>query len=295
MARISVIIPVYNRQTLAERALQSVRSQDVRDMEIIVVDDCSQPPFQLPIAPAANNSIRVIRHSENRGAGPARNSGIEAACSDWIAFLDSDDHWPPNTLRPRLELAERNFTTHHDPMVAYAGGFVYYDARTNRRDARVPRPSRDPRDFASGCWFCPGSTLLAHKAAFQRIGSFDPALRRLEDLDWFLRFALAGGRLEIWPNTAAIVEVGAKPQSSVLEDAAAHLHAKYLESTGLIRLPQSLARRLDSYLDVERAAGSASRRQWLAALYYLARSFIKVPRLTLHLERFWETSRAPNP
>jgi glycosyltransferase involved in cell wall biosynthesis len=295
MPRISVIIPVYNRQALTERALHSVRNQDVQDMEIIVVDDCSQPPFQLPETLAIKNSIRVIRHGENRGAGPARNSGIQAAHADWLAFLDSDDYWPANTLQPRLQLAEQNFRINHDPMVAYAGGFVYDDARTGARDTRVPRPSRDPRDFASGCWFCPGSTLLAHKAAFQLIGSFDPALRRLEDLDWFIRFALAGGRLEVWPDTAAIVEVGAKPQLRVLEDAATQLHAKYLESTGPVHLPPSMARRLESYLDVERAAGCASRRQWLAALYYLARSLIKVPRLTLHLERFWDTSRAPNP
>ncbi len=46
--RVSVIIPVYNRQVLGERALRSVVTQDVSGMEIVVVDDCSTPPFAFP-------------------------------------------------------------------------------------------------------------------------------------------------------------------------------------------------------------------------------------------------------
>src|SRR5215467_11260571 len=127
--RVSIVTPVYERQTLAERALRSARSQDVDGMEIIAVDDASEPPFELPADLAADPRIRMVRHEENRGAGRARDTGVAAAQGEWIAFLDSDDYWLPGTLAPRLELAERAFAATRDPMVAYAAGFVL-DRRT---------------------------------------------------------------------------------------------------------------------------------------------------------------------
>src|SRR5713101_4159733 len=93
--RLSVVIPTYDRQALCERALRSVRAQDVDGMEIIVVDDCSPSPFTLPAEMAADPRIRVVRHDVNRGAGQARDTGIAASRGAWIAFLDSDDYWLP--------------------------------------------------------------------------------------------------------------------------------------------------------------------------------------------------------
>lgn len=290
MLRLTVIIPVYNRQALAERALASVTAQNVDDLDIIVVDDASQPPFRLPASPNAN--IRLIRHDSNTGAGPARARGVAAAQSDWITFLDSDDYWLPGSLRPRLELAQRNFTPEQGPMTAYAAGFESINKQTGRSEIRMPRSGAGLRDFASGCWFSPGSTLLIPKAAFARVGAFDPTLRRLEDFDWFLRFGLAGGRLDIWPGVAAAIEIGAKPQYAVLQDAVARLRAKYVETNASMRLTPAVARRVSAYLDLEFASSCAARRQWLTTLYYLARSFLKVPRLTLHLKRFWDIRKS---
>ena len=73
--RLSVVIPVYDRQALCERALRSVRAQDVDGMEIVVVDDCSSTPFALPAEMASDPGIRVMRHDTNRGAGQARQRG----------------------------------------------------------------------------------------------------------------------------------------------------------------------------------------------------------------------------
>src|SRR6516164_1943855 len=129
--RVSVVIPVYERQTLAERALRSARSQDVDGMEIIAIDDAAEP------------RVRVLRHAQNRGAGRARDTGVGATQGEWIAFLDSDDYWLPGTLAPRLELAERAFAATRDPMVAYAAGFVL-DRRTptqQHQETRIPLPS----------------------------------------------------------------------------------------------------------------------------------------------------------
>src|SRR6202011_5778050 len=100
--------------------------------------------------------------------------------------------------------------------VAYAAGFVL-DRQSNgqhHQETRIPLPSAQLADFVSGCWFAHGSTALLRREAFARVGESDPALRRFEDYDWFVRFALAGGRLEVWPYVAAIVEVSKKPRVS---------------------------------------------------------------------------------
>src|SRR5262249_55465295 len=134
---------VYDRQGLGERALRSARDQDVAGMEIVVVDDGSNPPFGLPADLVSDPQVRLVRHETNRGAGCARDTGAAAARGDWIAFLDSDDYWLPGTLAPRLELAERGFAATGDPMVAYAAGFVL-DRKLNRQHGqgtRIPLPS----------------------------------------------------------------------------------------------------------------------------------------------------------
>ena len=282
----TVIIPVFNRQELCERALRSVVAQKVASVEIIVVDDCSQPPFTLP-ADLAGRNIRLIRHDTNRGASAARNSAIKAAKGEWVLLLDSDDYWLPDTLTPRLAMAKQAQAAEPACLIAFVAGFVLEDRAGGRRETRMPRASDTPLHFASGCWFSPGSTLLVRREAFAKVGPYDTDLPRLEDLDWFLRFALAGGRLERWPNVAAVIELGGKPRRSTLEQAARQLLVKFGPS-GSQPLQGAFVRRLKAYLDVERAAIAAADREWPATFLYLVRSWLRAPRLTLHLERFWD-------
>ena len=289
--RISVVIPVYDRQALGERALRSARAQGVAGMEIIVVDDGSNPPFQLPADIASDQHMRVVRHESNRGAGRARDSGVAAARSDWIAFLDSDDYWLPGTLGPRLELAERAFAAACDPMVAYAAGFVL-DRRSdghNQQETRIPLPSADLNDFVSGSWFAHGSTALLRREVFARVGPTDPGLRRFEDYDWFVRFALAGGRLEVWPHIAAIVEVLKKPPVSAVEEVISHLRTKYARPGGPYRLPPDVINRMEGCFEFELASSLSADKHWLGTAVHLIRSFWRVPRTTLYLRRLWKS------
>jgi glycosyltransferase involved in cell wall biosynthesis len=281
---ISVIIPVYDRQVLGERALRSVVTQSVSGMEIVVVDDCSSPPFRLPdnLNPPHINLIRLKR---NQGDAGARNAGVVAARGDWIAFLDSDDYWLPGTLAPRLSEAERSFAHSNDPLTIYVGGFVM--ERLGRRAARMPVGSNDPTMFASGCWFSPGSTSLMRKDVFAKVGPFDGALRRLGDLDWHLRLALSGGRVAVWEEFVAVIHPAQKSMGT-LEIAINHLQWKYASPSGSFQLAPTLFRRLAAYFDIERASVMAAEQKWLLTAFFLTRSFARVPRLTLHLERFWQ-------
>jgi len=285
--RLSVVIPVHDRQALGARALASARAQDVDGLEIIVVDDCSPVPFALPADSASDSRVRLLRHDENRGPGQARDTGVAASRGGWIAFLDSDDYWLPGTLAPRLALAERAFAASADPLVAYAAGFVLARTGSGRREARIPLASGDLADFVGGCWFAAGSTALVRREAFARVGPADPALRRLEDFDWFLRFVLLGGRLEVWPHVAAVTENPGKPKAADGWPILAHVRAKYAGPGAQYRLPPRMVSRLEACLDLEIASTLAAERRWLRTLFHLARSFWRVPRTTLHLRRLW--------
>ncbi len=93
--RIVAVIPTYQRAATIARAVDSALAQDPRP-EVIVVDDGSTDDTAAVLA-AYGDEIRVIR-TPNRGVSAARNTGAAASDADWIAFLDSDDHWTPDHL-----------------------------------------------------------------------------------------------------------------------------------------------------------------------------------------------------
>ena len=108
MASLSVIIPVYDSLSTLNRCVESVLSQNVDGMEVILVDDGSADGSAAlcdSIA-AQNESVRVI-HRPNGGLSAARNTGIEAAQGEWISFVDSDDALAPGTLNGNLEYARQ--------------------------------------------------------------------------------------------------------------------------------------------------------------------------------------------
>lgn len=289
--RLSIIIPVYNRQDAGNKALRSAVAQNVA-AEIIVVDDASAPAFRVYFDIDAAN-IRVVRLDVNCGAAGARNAGFAAATGEWFALLDSDDYWLPDTLQPRLDVALRDFARDGNFMRCYAAGFVLANVRTGTSQVRIPIGSSDPADFAGGSWFGPGSTLLLHRDGLKRVGNFDASLHRLEDFDWFLRFALAGGTLAVFGQIVAIVEIGRKVAAQRVREVVDQLRMKYLSAATDDRLSPHLARRFSAYLDIELASSLVGEDKWFAALFYLARSLILVPRLTLHTRRFW--TYAPEP
>ena len=96
MEFVSVIIPTHNRAHLITRAVASVLAAIRPGDEVIVVDDGSTDNTAEVLAPFASN-IRYFR-TENRGAGPARNFGLQHARHPLIAFLDSDDEWMHDSL-----------------------------------------------------------------------------------------------------------------------------------------------------------------------------------------------------
>ena len=107
---ISVVIPAYNAEKTIEKAIQSAIGQTYPDIEVIIIDDCSQDgSVKIAVDYAKKDDrIRVLQNRTNMGVAFSRNRGVEAARGDWIAFLDSDDRWDMSKLEKQAVLLEQN-------------------------------------------------------------------------------------------------------------------------------------------------------------------------------------------
>src|SRR5262249_43626334 len=90
---VTVIIPTFNRGHIVTDAIDSVLAQTVPCLEIIVVDDGSRDDTRERLVPYMDRIVYIYQH--NQGVSAARNTGVDAAKGDLIAFLDSDDVWHP--------------------------------------------------------------------------------------------------------------------------------------------------------------------------------------------------------
>lgn len=96
---ISVVIPVFNGEKWIKRCIESVMAQQLKNVEMICIDDGSSDKSYelLQELQKKYKNIKVIKQ-ENKGVSAARNNGIDHAKGRWIAFLDVDDIWLPNTI-----------------------------------------------------------------------------------------------------------------------------------------------------------------------------------------------------
>ena len=109
---ISVVIPAYGRLELLLRAIHSVAASDVRELEIVVIDDASPLPLEphVPLANVYGVPIRYYRLSRNSGSQAARNLGIRRSRHKFVAFLDSDDVFLPEKIdRVRAHLMHTSY------------------------------------------------------------------------------------------------------------------------------------------------------------------------------------------
>src|SRR5689334_10135830 len=95
-----VIIPAYNAVETLGRAIDSALAQSLPPHEVVVVDDGSRDATA-ELAERYGPPVRVIRQS-NAGPGAARNRGVQATSSPWVAFLDADDEWLPKKMETQL-------------------------------------------------------------------------------------------------------------------------------------------------------------------------------------------------
>lgn len=178
----AVVIPAYNASATIERALDSALAQTWLPAEVIVIDDGSPDRAAIEkIVSSYDGKVRLVQQP-NSGPAIARNTGIAASTSPWIAFLDADDSWLPDKMRRQLGLAD-------DARV----GLIHASAGASR--SPVPR-SLDFETLWERNRICT-STVVVRRTAFEQAGAFDGdrKLMGAEDYNLWLRIAKQGWRV----------------------------------------------------------------------------------------------------
>lgn len=108
MPKVSVIIPNFNNEKYIEEAIKSVQNQSLKDIEIIIIDDCSTDDSLNIIQNIAKSDsrIKIIQNQKNLGAGLSRNAGLDIATGEFIKFLDSDDTMDLDVLETMYDIAQ---------------------------------------------------------------------------------------------------------------------------------------------------------------------------------------------
>ncbi len=203
----TVVIPVFNRRTLLERALRSVLAQTWQDFEIIVVDDGSTDDPGAAIAQLGDDRIRLLVQ-DRRGGNAARNLGIERAHGVFVALLDSDDQFLDHHLQAMRDLLE-------DEEVHVAG---YAPVRVHRgEEINYVKPKRA---LSSGeemaCYllcdrgYVSTSTTVVRTETAKRV-RYDEQLSFGQDVDFAIRLWLNGVRFKMAGQAGAIWEDTARP------------------------------------------------------------------------------------
>lgn len=162
---ISIIIPVFNRQDVFARAVESVVNQTYKNIEIIVVDDGSEPAIRIP-----NSDARIqIFRQKNQGAPAARNFGFTKSSGELVIFWDADVIAKPQMIEKMYQALCDN------PSASYAYCDFYFGQR------KMPAQAFDPAQLKKINYITTTSLIL--RADFP---GFDESLKKFQDWDLWL-------------------------------------------------------------------------------------------------------------
>lgn len=181
---ISIIMPVYNVEKYVGDAIRSVLNQSYRNFELIVVDDCSPDASSEVVDSFSDPRIRVVRHEKNQGLAGARNSGINAANGDLLAFLDSDDVMTPFRLENQFHFMKSNLD------IALSAGWLRILSLDSRNNGRIHGVRIDARAANASLVFgslLPPSTWMMRRDALPKEKFRN---QYAEDYDFLVRVSL---------------------------------------------------------------------------------------------------------
>lgn len=189
--KVSVIIPFYSTETgFLLRSVQSVLEQTYKNIEILIVDDCSPITAISELqAILPHQNIKIIRNSTNRHGAYSRNRGIGEAVGEYIALLDADDYWD----NEHIEICVDNINNND---------FIYSNINRVIDGVITKRESSDINDFSKDLMAdillsSPPQTnsFFFKRSCFLTI-QFDEDLKRHQDYQFFIDFCLSAYKVQ---------------------------------------------------------------------------------------------------
>lgn len=186
---VTVVIPTYKRDvSVVLNAVSSVQKQTYKNIEIIVVDDNGNPNCGLSqtikktLEPMMN--VFYIIHDVNKGACAARNTGIQNASGEFIAFLDDDDDWSETKIEDQVKLFQ-------NPEVGLVYcGLKVSDEETGKITYQYAEIRDNPvEELLKHNYIGSTSCGMVRKEIAIQVGMFDTNLKSGQDLDFWIRLA----------------------------------------------------------------------------------------------------------
>lgn len=211
---VSIIIPLFNKETTIKKTIESVLNQSYYNYEIVVVNDGSTDRSESIVRSIRDERIRLVS-KHNEGVSSARNMGIINAKGSWILFLDADDIMLPNALKLLTDnivndttIVAANFLVKTDKDLIKAlplkKKYLYEDKKSIFRAWCIKR-----------LFLRAGSFIVPAKIAKDEL--FDINYSRFEDLDFILRI-LQHVRILLLPNEVMIYQTAFAEASNVTQE-----------------------------------------------------------------------------
>lgn len=283
---ISVIMPTYNAERFLAAAVNSVLQQDFRDLELLIIDDGSADT-SVPIAEEfsrVDNRVRCLANRHSKGVSGARNTGLDEARGEWIAFLDSDDLLTAKSFSSRIEFLAHNphcriLATEHsyidesgavtvERRFASVGLIERARQRTGTREGHFCLKA--PIDFFLDefCLMWTGSILL-HRDVVERTGRFDETMTHGEDTRYWFQAALNDS---VYFFDSVTVQYRQSPASASADVRKAlkgreMFYRKLLDDKQFLAFRVKATRRLANAINDSAYFYRGQRRFWLAMTY----------------------------
>lgn len=205
---VSVIIPAYNAEKYIEECINSVTSQSLKKIEIILIDDKSTDKTREKIKAIQDKRITFIELEKNLGRAGAINRGLEISKGKYIAFIDSDDVMYKDRLREQFNFLEKNgdiFMVYGNFKISggeQSGKIVeaieFEEEPYNilkRASEKDLQPDTRPAQILDETKFIPGGSVMIRRKIFEKGILLDESLRNSEDYDLWLQ--IIGGKYKI--------------------------------------------------------------------------------------------------
>lgn len=201
--KFSVVIPLYNKEHYIEKTLKSVLNQTFQDFEVIVVDDGSSDKSVDVAKSVVSDKIHIIAQS-NQGVSVARNTGIEHAKGEYIAFLDADDEWKENYLKT-IDYLTQKYQQSDIFVTAYTvdmgNGKTHLSTQLEPENGCL---NSYWLTLAKGYDFVWTSATTIRRSALIEAGLFKPGEKIGQDLDMWARVARINPKVAYSSNTCVI-------------------------------------------------------------------------------------------
>ncbi len=268
----TVIVPVFNRQRLVRRTIDSVLKAAPEGTQVIAVDDGSSDD-SLGVLQSYGDRLQIATQSRS-GPGAARNRGIELATGEYIVFVDSDDMLFPWSIAVYRELINR----HDSPALLIASAVHFRSEDELLGVTQAPTNAVLYADYlaaAPATMWHGSSAIVARTDVLRAVGGFAGAHVNGEDSDLLLRLGVAPGFVRILsPATVAYRTHDASATADLTKTAMGIRHIVANDAGG--RYPGGPARRQERDTIITRHSRAMTlqatrhRRLWEAAPIYVA-------------------------